>query len=177
MHAVMRYPAYWAFCWASGQVLARYLLEQPAWVRGKRVLDFGCGSGVIAIAAAKAGARKVLACDIDPDAVLATRANALHKQVDIQLYSDFHQITEPVDIIIVADVLYDRDNLPWLGRFLQRADEVLVADCRVKNFCYPPYTLIAQQQGTTVPDLDEFDEFRDVRIYYAGQDRPVVSEG
>ena len=167
MLAVMNYPAYWAFCWASGQVLAQFILEKTEWVKGKRVLDFGCGSGVVAIAAAKAGAKKVIACDIDADALLATKANAEHNQVELTLYKDFYAVDEPIDIIIVADVLYDRENLPWLGRFLERADQVLVADSRVKNFDYPPYKLIDRREGSTVPDLDEFDEFRDVRIYFA----------
>jgi len=172
MLAVMNYPAYWAFCWASGQVLAQFILENPDWVRGKRVLDFGCGSGVVAIAAAKAGADKVYACDIDPDAITATQINAKHNGVELALYADFFQISDHVDLIIVADVLYDKENLPWLGRFLQRADEVLVADSRVKNFNYPPYELIDYRQGTTVPDLDEFDEFRDVRIYLGRNPSP-----
>ncbi|ARN73205.1 class I SAM-dependent methyltransferase [Oceanicoccus sagamiensis] len=167
MLAVMNYPAYWAFCWASGQVLAQYLLEQPERVRGKTVLDFGSGSGVVAIAAAMAGAATIYACDIDPDAMMATAANAKLNQVELKLYNDFFDITADIDVIIVADVLYDKENLPWLGRFIERAPEVLVADSRVKHFSYPPYTLIERREGSTVPDLDEFDEFRDVRIYYA----------
>ena len=166
MLAVMNYPAYWAFCWASGQVLARFILEQPHWVAGKRVLDFGCGSGVVAIAAAMAGARQVYACDIDEDALLATAANADHNGADLQLCRDYNAIDGELDLIIVADVLYDRDNLPWLARFLARAPEVLVADSRVKDFHFPPYQLIARYEATTVPDLDEFDEFRDVRVYH-----------
>lgn len=164
---IMAHPAYWAFCWASGQVLAKFILDQPERVRGKRVLDFGSGSGVMAIAAAQAGAAKVLACDIDPDALLATQCNAKQNGVDIALYNDFAEINEPVDIIIVADVLYDRANLPWLSTFTERASEVLVADSRVKNFHYPPYRQIAQSESMTVPDMDEFDEFRTVRIYEA----------
>lgn len=165
MLAVMNYPAYWAFCWASGQVLARFILDHPHWVSGKRVLDFGCGSGVVAIAAAKAGAKAVYACDIDDDALLATRANASHNRVAVKLYREFDDIDQAIDIIIVADVLYDRANLPWLGRLVRRAEEVLVADARVKHFSYPPYQLIGQFDGVTVPDLDEFDEFRQVRLY------------
>ncbi len=69
------HPPYWAFCWASGQAMARYLLDNPADVSGKRVIDFGCGSGVAGIAAVKTGA-KVVACDIDPDALAATKVNA-----------------------------------------------------------------------------------------------------
>ncbi len=165
---IMENPAYWAFCWASGQVLAKFILDSPEWIRGKRVLDFGSGSGVVAIAAAKAGALEVIACDTDPDALLATKYNSQQNTVDIKLYSDFADIQESIDLIIAADVLYDRANLPWLTTFQERAGEVLVADSRIKNFNFPRYRLIAQCDGTTIPDMDEFDEFRTVRIYYAG---------
>lgn len=169
IQAVWDRPAYWAFCWASGQVLATILLQQPAWVAGKTVLDFGSGSGVVAIAAAIAGAARVIACDIDPDAQLAIRSNARHNHVDVEILPDFYQLSEPVDLIIAADVLYDRENLPWLDIFLQHAPEVLIADSRIKNFDFPPYQLIARREGTTVPDLDESDEFRRVNIFHARQ--------
>ncbi|MDX1599342.1 MAG: 50S ribosomal protein L11 methyltransferase, partial [Marinobacter sp.] len=74
--AVVAEPAYWSFCWASGQVLAGWILENPRRVAGKRVLDFGSGSGVVAIAAAMAGAAEAIACDIDPAALDAAAANA-----------------------------------------------------------------------------------------------------
>jgi len=164
---IMEDPAYWAFCWASGQVLAKFVLDQPERVCGKRVLDFGSGSGVVAIAAAQAGAAEVFACDIDSDALLATKYNAKQNCVDIALYRNFSDIQEHVDLIIVADVLYDKANLPWLSTFVERASEVLVADSRVKNFHFPPYRQIAEHESTTVPDMDEFDEFRTVRIYEA----------
>lgn len=67
--AVVAEPAYWSFCWASGQVLARWLLRHPERVAGQTVLDFGTGSGVVAVAAAKAGAARVIACDLDPAGV------------------------------------------------------------------------------------------------------------
>ena len=169
MLAVLNMPAYWAFCWASGQVLAKFLLDKPEWVRGKTVLDFGSGSGVVAIAAAMAGADKVIACDIDPDALLATRCNVAHNSVEVELLADFYQLTVSVDLIIVADVLYDRENLPWLDVFLEYAPEVLVADSRIRNFDFPPYQLIAEMEGTTVPDLDEFDEFRRVKLFHANR--------
>ena len=69
--------------------------------------------------------------------------------------------------MIVADVLYDRGNFPWLQRFVERADKVLIADSRVKDFDHPPYRQIARQDSCTWPDLDESAEFRDVRIYLA----------
>lgn len=160
-------PLYWVFCWASGQVLARYLLAHPERVAGRRVLDFGCGSGVAAIAAALAGAAEVIACDIDPLALAATRANAALNGVALTLADDFHAVEGRLDLIIVADVLYDRANLDWLGCFVERAGEVLVADSRVRDFDFPPYRQIAREQSSTLPDLDESVEFRDVRIYVA----------
>lgn len=164
---VMDNPLYWTFCWASGQVLARFLLEQPQWVRGKRVLDFGCGSGVVAIAAAQAGAARVVACDIDPLALAATRLNARRSGVSLELAGDFFSVPGEIDIVIVADVLYDRANLSWLQRFVARAPQVLIADSRVKDFNQPPYRQIGRYSGCTLPDLDESAEFRDVRIYLA----------
>ena len=76
MHAVIERPAYWAFCWGSGLGLARMLFQHPEWVRGKSIIDLGSGSGVVAIAAARCGATRVIACDNDPLALAATRANA-----------------------------------------------------------------------------------------------------
>lgn len=167
MQRIMDNPLYWVFCWASGQVLARYLLDHPDWVRGRRVLDFGCGSGVVAIAAALAGAREVIACDIDPLALAATRLNAELNGVVLSLSDDYFAVAGELDIIIVADVLYDRENMPWLQRFAGRAPQVLVADSRVKDFDYPPYRALSRRDSCTLPDLDESAEFRDVRIYLA----------
>lgn len=164
--AVMNYPAYWAFCWASGQVLARYLLEQPHWVRGRRVLDFGSGSGIAAIAAAKAGAAAVIACDLDPDARLATAINAELNGAAIDLVEDFDHISADVDLILAADVLYDRSNLAWLAHFLQRAPDVLLADSRIKDLQAPGYRWLGQHRSSTCPDLDEFDDFRWVNLYH-----------
>ncbi len=167
MQQVMDNPLYWVFCWASGQVLAEFLLQQPDWVAGKRVLDFGCGSGVVAIAAALAGAREVVACDIDPLALQATAVNAERSGVELVLADDYHAVRGDIDLVIVADVLYDRGNFPWLQRFVERAPAVLIADSRVKDFDVPPYRQVARRDSCTLPDLDESAEFRDVRIYLA----------
>lgn len=164
---VMDNPLYWVFCWASGQVLAEFLLRHPQWVRGKRVVDFGCGSGVVAVAAARAGAAEVIACDNDPLALAATQHNAVLNGVTLTLVDDYEAIAGAVDLILVADVLYDRGNFPWLRRFVQRAPRVLIADSRVKDFDVPPYRQIARYSSCTLPDLDESAEFRDVRIYLA----------
>ncbi len=171
---LMNNPLYWVFCWASGQVLAQFIHTNPARVAGKRVLDFGCGSGVVAIAAALAGAREVIACDIDPLALAATGRNAELNGVSLTLAGDFEEVKGEIDLIIVADVLYDRQNFPWLERFTSRASEVLLADSRVKNFNHPPYVEIDRCDACTLPDLDESAEFRDVRVYFAGLGREWV---
>lgn len=163
--AVLDYPAYWAFCWGSGQALARFLLDQPDWIRNKHVMDFGSGSGVAAIAAAKAGAARVTACDIDPDALLATRLNAQLNEVEVQLTADFDQTDGPIDLILAADVLYDQRNLDWLDRLQARAPTVLLADSRIKDFRAPGYLPIAQRVSSTYPDLNNVDDYRWITIY------------
>lgn len=168
---IMNYPAYWCFCWGSGQVMARYLLDHPELVRGKSVVDFGCGSAVAAIAAAKAGAASVVACDLDPDAILSSYLNAELNAVELEYSADFFADERHYDVILVADVLYDRANLPLLDRFRQRADTVLVADSRVKNFSVPGYRHIQFQHATTIPDLSESEEFSRINLYLGEADQ------
>lgn len=167
---ILEEPPYWCFCWASGLVLARWLAEQPEWVRGKRVLDFGAGSGVAAIAAAKAGALEVVACDLDPLAIASCRANAELNGVELSYSLDFFAEADRFDLIIVADVLYDRANLPLLDHFLSRGREALVADSRVKDFQHPLYQRLGMLEACTWPDLAEPAEFRHVSLYHARRD-------
>jgi len=164
---ILEEPPYWSFCWASGLMLARWLAERPEWVRGKRVLDFGAGSGVAAIAAAKAGAAEVVACDLDPLALQACRANAALNGVTLGYSEDFFAEADRFDLIIVADVLYDRANLPLLDQFLSRGREVLVADSRVRDFQHPLYERLDILDACTWPDLAEPAEFRRVSLYHA----------
>lgn len=164
---ILEEPPYWCFCWASGLVLARWLAEHPEWVRGKRVLDFGAGSGVVAIAAAKAGALEVVACDLDPLAIEACRANAALNNVMLSYSADFFAETDRFDLIIVADVLYDRANLPLLDQFLSRGRQALVADSRVRDFQHPLYQRLGKWEACTWPDLAEPTEFRYVSLYHA----------
>ena len=173
-HRLMHEPMYWVFCWASGQVLAQYLLREPNAVRGKTVCDFGTGCGVVAVAAALAGARCVYACDIDPIALQATQHNAALNGVSVNCVSNMDNITEPLDLISVADVLYDSDNLPLLDHFSHYAPQVLLADSRIKNFDHSNYTLLCTEQSHTLPDLDESAEFRSVRIYSGARSRAIV---
>jgi len=167
MHSVIAQPAYWAFCWGSGQGLARYLLENPELVADKRVLDLGSGSGVAGIAAAMAGAADVVACDIDQDAALATRYNADLNGVEITLVDDFTR-APPFDAVLMADVLYDATNLPLLASARAAAKEVWVADSRIGELADPDYELRAELGALTIPNLGEFDEFGVTRIWRAG---------
>ncbi|WP_339413132.1 MULTISPECIES: class I SAM-dependent methyltransferase [unclassified Pseudomonas] len=164
---ILEDPPYWSFCWASGLVLARWLAEHPEWVRGKRVLDFGAGSGVAAIAAAKAGALEVVACDLDPLAIASCQANAELNDIELSYSTDFFAETDRFDLIIVADVLYDRANLPLLDQFLSRGREALVADSRVRDFQHPLYQRLGVLEACTWPDLAEPAEFRHVSLYHA----------
>ena len=183
MAVIMERPAYWAFCWASGQALARHLLDHPQLVRGKRVLDFGSGSGVVGIAAAIAGAAQVTACDLDPSARLATQVNAAHNGVNITIAGavDIDQIGVNdgaiYDVVLIADVLYDISNLPLLRRFTTVVPDIFIADSRVKSIPLPGITVIAKYETATVPDLDESAEFRRVSIYRwckAGADQKLA---
>ncbi|MCM2460487.1 methyltransferase [Pseudomonas sp. CG7] len=164
---ILHEPPYWSFCWASGLAMARYLAEQPRWVEGKRGLDFGAGSGGAGIAAVKAGALEVVACDLDPLAIAACQANAALNGVALGYSTNFFAEADRFDLILVADVLYDRANLPLLDQFLSRGREALVADSRVRDFQHPLYRRIEMLQAMTLPDLAEPEEFRHVSLYHA----------
>lgn len=166
--AVVAEPAYWSFCWASGQVLAQWILDHPNQVAGKTVFDFGSGSGVVAVASALAGAARSIACDIDPAALDAVSANARLNGVAVELCEDWHQRPPEVDLITAADVLYDPENRPLLGVFRSAARQVLLADSRVRDLGNPDYRLQGRVEARTWPDLHEFEEFNQVRVYLAG---------
>lgn len=166
---ILEEPPYWCFCWASGLALARWFAERPEWVAGKRVLDFGAGSGVAAIAAARAGAAEVVACDLDPLALASCRANAELNGVELGYSTDFFAEADRFDLIVVADVLYDRANLPLLDHFLSRGREALVADSRVRDFAHPQYRRLAMLEACTWPDLAEPEQFRHVSLYHAAR--------
>ena len=155
---------YWIFCWASGLAMAQWLLNEPQQVKDKVVLDFGAGSGVVAIAAKLAGAKRVICCDIDPVSLLACQENAAINGVELEYLDDLYN-AEPVDILFAADVLYDQCNRFFLDDFLKIAPCVWVADSRVKNFSHPEYEKVEERTATTYPDLDEAGEFRNVSFY------------
>jgi predicted nicotinamide N-methyase len=112
-------PPYWAFAWAGGQALARYILDHPEQIMGKHVLDIGSGSGMVAIAAAKAGAASVLAADIDAFSIAAIRLNAVANGATVAVTQDDLIGAEgDWDVILVGDLFYERPLaerlLAWL---------------------------------------------------------------
>ncbi|WP_377297485.1 class I SAM-dependent methyltransferase [Rhizobium sp. SGZ-381] len=126
-------PPFWAFAWAGGQGVARYVLDHPHLVAGKSVLDFATGSGLVAIAARLAGARSVLAADIDPWTASAVELNAEENGVTIA-FTQENLVGGPVaaEVILAGDVFYDRDFaaalIPWFSRLADEGRQVIVGD-------------------------------------------------
>ena len=129
-------PPFWAFAWAGGQALARYVLDNPECVHGKRVLDLASGSGLVAIAAAKAGAALVVANDIDSFAMPAIKLNAAANAVALQFETidrlDPQTPVETFDAVLAGDIFYERDTaaraLIFLERMARQGAQILVGD-------------------------------------------------
>ena len=127
-------PPFWAFAWAGGQALARYLLDHPETVRGRPVTDIASGSGLVAIAAARAGAAVVAAYDIDPLAVAAITLNAAANDVTVLAVGAdiLDEDADGTEVLLVADAFYERELAGRVTRFLERGQaqgaDVLVGD-------------------------------------------------
>jgi len=126
-------PPFWAFAWAGGQGLARYVLDHPEIVAGKRVVDFASGSGLVAIAAMKAGAASALAADIDPWTETAVGLNSRLNNVDLDFSGNDLIGTEiEADVLLAGDVFYDvgfaNALVPWFTMLTQAGGTVLVGD-------------------------------------------------
>ncbi|HKU44920.1 MAG TPA: 50S ribosomal protein L11 methyltransferase [Polyangiales bacterium] len=142
---------YWAFCWGAGQALARYLLDHPAWVRGKRVVDFGAGSAVAGIAAAKVGATLVTAVDIDPVALRMAEENARLNGVRLDVALE---VPAAWDVLLASDVLYETGNEVWLARAAEGGRQVLLSDPLRHGTPRPELEVICEYAVRTVPDVD-----------------------
>lgn len=126
-------PPFWAFAWAGGQGLARHVLDHPGTVRGRRVLDFASGSGLVAIAAMKAGAAEAVAADIDPFCETAIRLNAAANDVSVRfLGADCIGTDDGWQVVLAGDVFYEKPLadrlLPWFAALKARGAEILIGD-------------------------------------------------
>lgn len=127
-------PPFWAFAWAGGQALARYILDNPELVTGKAVLDFAAGCGIAGIAAKRAGAARVLAADIDPLAAAACTLNGQLNKAPIETtYEDLlNAAPEAWDIIVTGDICYEQPLagrvIDWLHGHAQNGTSVLIGD-------------------------------------------------
>jgi len=159
-------PPYWAFAWAGGQALARYVLDNPYIVRGKRVLDIGAGSGLVGLAAAKAGAAEVTAADIDAFACSAIRLNAAANGSDITVtQQDLIGAPAAWDVILVGDLFYERPLaerlLAWL---MPMGVPALLGDPGRNYFPKSNVEKLAHYKVQTTRDLEDR-EIRDTGVY------------
>jgi predicted nicotinamide N-methyase len=161
-------PPYWAFAWPGGQALGRYLLDHPDAVAGQRVIDLASGSGLVAIAAARAGAAAVTAYDTDPLAVAAIAANAAANEVSVTgVCADILDPGGPPcpagGVVLVADAFYQRELAAGVMSFLERAHAegagVLAADL---GRAYLPQARLTALMHYDVPGLAAIED-RDVR--------------
>ncbi|MBC7908568.1 MAG: methyltransferase, partial [Rhodospirillaceae bacterium] len=162
-------PPYWAFCWAGGQALTRYVLDNPELVRGKRVLDFAAGSGASAIAAAKNGAASVQAAEIDALACAVIPMNAGLNGVEVEvLMEDVVGAECRWDVVVAGDVCYERpmtDHIfPWLRKLAASGALVLMAD--PGRAYLPKHGLLEMARSTVTTSLDLEDRTqREVVVY------------
>jgi predicted nicotinamide N-methyase len=154
---------FWAFCWGSGQALARYILDNPEEVRGKRVVDYGAGSAVAAIAATMAGAAAATAVDIDEQARRMALYNARLNRVTLEVSES---VPARWDVLLAADVLYEERATDWMADAIRRGERVILCSPeregtpRIESRlgrgsghgirCQPPLRVSAR----TFPDVD-----------------------
>jgi predicted nicotinamide N-methyase len=159
-------PPYWAFCWPGGQALTRFILDNPHWVRGKRVLDFAAGSGISGIAAARAGAAHVAAAEIDDLAAAAIALNAgLNKtEVEVVTADLVGRLDLGYDIVLAGDVCYERPMaervFAWFERLAEMGVAVLMGD---PGRAYLPRKGLVEMARYQVPTSIELED-KDMRL-------------
>lgn len=166
-------PPYWAFAWAAGQALARHLLDGPGLV-GRRVLDAGTGSGIAAIAAARAGAARVMAVDRDPLAVEAARRNAALNGVLVEVaHADVFALRpDPFDLVLAADCFYHGGEIFHLFEtWAAGGVEVLLADPARGHLPAEGLVEVARFRFSTEPAIESVENA--VRVYSVGAAAPA----
>ena len=154
-------PPFWAFAWAGGQALARYVFDHPQVVRGKRVLDFACGSGIVAIAAMKAGAQRATAADIDAFCGAAVALNARANDVTVA-FTEADLLSGPppqADVILAGDICYEQPLaervMAWLASARPAGAEVLIGDPGRTYFPKAGLEQLAEYQVPTTRELED----------------------
>lgn len=153
-------PPFWAFAWAGGQGLARYILDNPQTVYGKEIVDFAAGSGIVGIAAALAGAASVTCIDTDKVSATAVSLNAAANGVSLQ-FSSADPIGKLLDteVLLAGDVFYDRELarrlLPWMKDLQQSGTEILVGD---PGRAYLPHDNLVRLATYTIPCCRELED-------------------
>ena len=153
-------PPYWAWAWAGGQALARHVLDHPELVRGRRVADIGCGGGIVAIAAAMAGAASVSAIDLEVFAIEASRLNASANGVTLEL-----EEADPIgtdagwDVVLVGDLWYEPElaarMAPWLRELAARGADILTGDPGRAHLPVDGLEELARYEVPTIEDLED----------------------
>ena len=155
-------PPFWAFAWAGGQALARYLLDHPEVVAGRRVIDFASGSGIVAIAAARAGAARVLAADIDGYCGAALALNAAANGVAVAFTdADLLDAAPPqAEVILAGDICYEKPLaervMAWLAAARAGGATVLIGDPGRSYFPRTGLVKLAEYQVETTLELEDF---------------------
>jgi len=156
-------PPFWAFAWAGGQALARYLLDHPAEAAGRTVIDFASGSGLVAIAAMKSGAAQVLAADIDPFSEAAVQLNAAANGVRVSYTSDDLLDAPPpaADLFLAGDICYEKPLaervLAWLAAAHAAGARVLIGDPGRTYFPKSGLVQLAQYEVPTTRELEDME--------------------
>ena len=156
-------PPFWAFAWAGGQALARYVLDDPETVRGKRVIDFAAGSGIVGIAAMKAGAAACLCADVDGFCAAAVALNAEANEVTLAFTAENLLDRPPpgdVELILASDISYEKPLAErvrsWLAEAHARGVTVLLGDPRRSYFSTEGLSPLAEYQVETTRELEDF---------------------
>ncbi|MBN8528140.1 MAG: methyltransferase [Caulobacterales bacterium] len=154
-------PPFWAFAWAGGQALARWILDHPETVAGRRVIDFACGSGLVGIAAMKAGAASVLCADIDPFCAAAVALNAAANGVALTFTERdlLDAAPPPADVVCAGDVCYEKPMtdrvLAWLAQARGQGAQVLIGDPGRTYFPREGLTFLAEYRVPTTRELED----------------------
>ena len=154
-------PPFWAFAWAGGQALARYLLDNPALVAGKSVVDLGSGSGLTAIAAKLAGAARVVASDIDALALASVRVNAALNGVEVETTREdlLARAPDTWEVVLVGDLFYERELAARVTDYIEKAAaagaHVLIGDPKRSYFPAGRFKLAADYQVPVTRELED----------------------